>query len=153
MRSRFTVMLILEEMNIIPCNVMKSHLKKMENVLKDTVVIDQFRRLNFSHFDLFLLAWGVSTGAMHNHEALCAHTDANKSHPVETMTIYPRLPDSFTTEEGRKKLIPAYLTFPLYGFNLKIKCGSQIVHCSLCDTVHLPDQSRSMSNWSKVQGP
>ena len=66
----------------------------MKNVLDDKETIDKFHNLGFCYFDAFLLAWGVSTGAMHNHEALCAHTDANKSHPVETLTLYPRLPDT-----------------------------------------------------------
>ena len=74
----------------------------------------------------------VSTGAMHNHEALCAHTDANKSLPVETLTLYPRLPD---TDEIYKKtksdLTPGYLIFPLYGFNIEMECGYSILHCSL----------------------
>ena len=91
---------------------------------------------------------------MHNHEALCAHKDSNKSHPVETITIYPRLPDFNDILRDRSyNLVPGYLTFPLYGFNLEVKCGSEALHCSLRDTVHIPDHSRSISNWSKVQGP
>ena len=68
-------------------------IQKLKDVLEDNITIGQFHAMNYSYFDAFLLAWGVSSGAMHNHEALCAHTDANKSHPVETLALYPRLPD------------------------------------------------------------
>ena len=155
MKSRFTAMLILECENLLEEDVLQRHLNKMKEVLEcDKDIIEKFKEKNYTPFDSFLLAWGVSTGAMHNHEALCAHTDANKSHPVETLTLYPRVPDTDETYQKKKSnLYPGYLTFPLYGFNIQIDSGFTILHCSLRDTVHLPDHSRSMSNWSKVHGP
>lgn len=154
MKSRFTSMLILEKNNHLSCSDLEFHIVKLKEVLRNQDLIDQFRKMNYSYFHSFLLAWGVSTGAMHNHEALCAHKDSNKSHPVETMTIYPRIPDSKDVLRDRSyNIVPGYLTFPLYGFNLELKCGSEALHCSLRDTVHLPDHSRSISNWSKVHGP
>ena len=148
-------MLILESLNCLGLKVLQQHLNKMKKVLdSDRDTIEKFIEKNYTPFDSFLLAWGVSTGAMHNHEALCAHTDANKSHPVETLTLYPRVADSKgTCQNSNTTIHPGYLTFPLYGFNIEMECGSSILHCSLCDTVHLPDCSRSISNWSKVHGP
>ena len=86
---------------------------------------------------------------MHNHEAIAAHTDGNKNHPLETLTIYPRMPkDRTILTEGM-----GFLAFPLHGCNIKIKCVVDVVHCSLKKTVHIPDDSRSTTNWSRVQGP
>ena len=154
MKSRFTSLIILQSINCLQYKDIQQHIEKVKEVLDDEDTIKKFIDLNYNHFEAFLLAWGVSTGAMHNHAALCAHTDTNKSHPVETLTLYPRLPDSIDIYRTSKAdLIPGYLTFPLYGFNVKLECGYSALHCSLRDTVHLPDHSRSMSNWSKVHGP
>ena len=154
MKSRFTSLLVLESINTLPCDVTTKHIEKMKQVLEDKLTIDKFRNYGHSHFEAFLLAWGVSTGSMHNHEALCAHTDANKSHPVETLSLYPRLPDTDEIYQRKKTdLSPGYLIFPLYGFTIQMLCGYSVLHCSLRNTVHLPDRSRSMSNWSKVHGP
>ena len=155
MKSRFTAILILECENCLELKVLQQHLNKMKEVLEDKKeTIEKFKEKNYTPFDSFLLAWGVSTGAMHNHEALCAHTDANKSHPIETLTLYPRLADSDEMYKNRiSNFHPGYVTFPLYGFNIEMECGSSILHCSLHDTVHLPDHSRCISNWSKVHGP
>ena len=154
MKSRFTSLLVLESANYLECKVIQDHISKMRKVLdEDKKKIDEFHK-DHSHFDAFLLAWGVSSGAMHNHEALCAHTDANKSHPVETLTLYPKMPDSDAVyRTSRSDLTSGYLSFPLYGFNIELECGFSVIHSSLQKTVHLPDHSRSMSNWSKVHGP
>ena len=105
MKSRFTAMLILECENLLEEDVLQRHLNKMKEVLEcDKDIIEKFKEKNYTPFDSFLLAWGVSTGAMHNHEALCAHTDANKSHPVETLTLYPRVADTDETYQ-KKSLI------------------------------------------------
>ena len=154
MKSRFTSLLVLESINCLPCDVTTRHIDKLKEVLQDEKTIEKFRRDGHSHFEAFLLAWGVSSGSMHNHKALCAHTDANKSHPVETLTLYPRLPDTDAIHKTQKSdLSPGYLIFPLYGFTIQMVCGYSVLHCSLSSTVHLPDRSRSMSNWSKVHGP
>ena len=154
MKSRFTALIILESANCLECDVIREHLHKMKTVLGDGDTIEEFHNLGYSHFDAFLLAWGVSSESMHNHEALCAHTDANKSHPVETLTLYPRLPDSDEIyRKSKSDLINGYLSFPLYGFNIELECGFTAIHSSLRETVHLPDNSRSMSNWSKVHEP
>ena len=154
MKSRFTSLLVLETINCLPCDVTTRHIDKLKEVLEDEKTIEKFRRDGHSHFEAFLLAWGVSSGSMHNHEALCAHTDANKSHPVETLTLYPRLPDTDAIHKTQKSdLSPGYLIFPLYGFTIQMVCGYSVLHCSLSSTVHLPDRSRSMCNWSKVHGP
>ena len=154
MKSRFTSLLVLESINCLPCDVTTTHIEKLKEVLQDEKTIGKFMNDGHSHFEAFLLAWGVSSGSMHNHEALCAHTDANKSHPVETLTLYPRLPDTDAIYNTQKSdLSPGYLIFPLYGFTIQMVCGHSVLHCSLSSTVHLPDRSRSMCNWSKVHGP
>ena len=105
-----------------------------------------------------LLEWACTTGEMRNHQALCAHVDGNKSHPVETLNIFQRLSTTVDVEHknGTKfndEIVPGYLIFPIDGICIKMIPGQQIVNCSLKNTIHLPDNSRNKDNWTKVYGP
>ena len=46
-----------------------------------------------------------------------------------------------------------YLAFPDYGIVVQMNYGRDIVHCSLKNTLHVPNRSRDTLNWSKVHGP
>jgi hypothetical protein len=45
------------------------------------------------------------------------------------------------------------LMFPIDGLGLIIECGKDVIHCCLKQTLHIPDNSRNHSNWSKVHSP
>ena len=115
----------------------------------------KFKNLGISGLDSKLLSWACTTGEMRNHQAVKAHLDGNKSHPVETMTIFGRLPTNLSEMNVNmlKQVDHGYLLLPLEGVTLKIKCGFDIVHCSLKKTLHLADNSRNTCNWSRVHGP
>ena len=149
MKSRFIAILLLLAVD-------GGQLVKQQNLIGTLIEtfsggngdVVEFLSLGHSIFESFLLAWGVGSGVMHNHEAIAAHMDRNKNHPLETLTIYPCMPkDRTILTEGM-----GFLAFPLHGFNIKIKCVVDVVHCSLKNTVHIPDDSRSITNWSRVQG-
>ena len=154
-KSRFIAIFVLLGFNggtlVDETEIIKSQVDILNN--EDGQFL-QFLPLGHSVFESFLLSWGVSSGVMHNHQTDCAHTDGNKNHPLETLTVYPRNPnDRRLLTEGMGIIHPGYLAFPLHGFNIKMQCGVDVVHCSLKQTVHIPDESRSVNNWSPVQGP
>ena len=83
------------------------------------------------------------------------HLDGNKSHPVETMTLFGRISVNLKrmNVEMMKEFDHRYLLLPLEGVTIKLRCGFDIVHCSLKKTVHLADNSRNTCNWSRVHDP
>ena len=155
MSSRLRAILLVQALNnpdlVCHSNIFESLTKS----LKYNEGIREMRKFTDSDFKALLLKWGCTTGAMHNHEAICAHTDGNKSHPVETLSIYPRIAydEEEVVNQNSNDFHDGYLGFPLHGFNIRITCGVDIIHCSLKNTIHLPDESRSLLNWSRVQGP
>jgi hypothetical protein len=102
-----------------------------------------------------LICWSCSTGQMHNHTAIAAHTDGNKSHEIETLSLFGRLNSRHKKiiHKEVNNMVPGVLCFPIDGLAIKIRCGKDVIHCCLKQTIHLPDNSRNHSNWSKVQGP
>jgi hypothetical protein len=44
-------------------------------------------------FECVLLKYACGTGEMRNHQALHAHTDRNRSHPVESMMFFGKVPE------------------------------------------------------------
>ena len=115
----------------------------------------EFIKMGHSELRAKLLSWACSTGEMRNHQAVNAHYDGNKSHPVETYTLFGRLSVNLRnmTVGLLHDLEDGYLVLPLEGITLKIECGYDIVHCCLKDTLHLADNTRNSCNWSKVHGP
>ena len=108
-----------------------------------------------SELEAKLLSWACSSGEMRNHMAVKAHVDGNTSHPVETMTLFGRLPTNKDTYHftSLRKQKDGYLILPLEGITFKIRCGYDIIHCSLKNTIHVADNSRNTCCWSKVHGP
>ena len=56
-------------------------------------MVRYFKRIGHSLFEAVLLAWSCSSGEMRNHIAVHGHTDGNTSHPVETLSLFVRIPD------------------------------------------------------------
>jgi hypothetical protein len=44
-------------------------------------------------FECVLLKYACETGEKRNHQALHAHTDRNRSHPVESMMFFGKVPE------------------------------------------------------------
>ena len=91
-----------------------------------------------------LVEWMGTTGEMRNHQALACHTDTNKSHMMEIYSLFHRR--GVMKKDG-------YLYLPLDNACIKIACDANVVVCNLSRTPHVPDQSRSTNNISKVHGP
>ena len=109
-----------------------------------------------TYFECVLLEWCCWTGEMRNHQALVAHMDANKSHPLETMQVYGRL-DPSLAHLGKTKQVTffrdAVLCVLWQMIGLRTRCGRDVWHLSFGGTHHLPDRSRDHSNFSWVHGP
>ena len=153
MISRLRTFVLVHHLNIVPIHstifsflCCSKDRNRMEN---------EFIKIGRSPFESKLLAWACSTGEMRNHQAVNAHYDGNKSHPIESYTLFGRLSVNQRNMSIRvlHDLEEGYLVLPLEGVTLKIKCGYDIMHCSLKDTLHLADNSRNSCNWSKVHGP
>ena len=115
--------------------------------------IEYFSR-EHSFFHAVLLSWAATTGEMRNHQAIAAHKDGNKSHAIETYSIFGRMKQSVDHNSNIAQLIkPAYLATPIHRKVYKIVCGNHVVNCSLKQTYHVPDDGRNIFNWSKVHGP
>ena len=115
----------------------------------------EFVRIGKSELQAKLLSWACTTGEMRNHQAVNAHYDGNKSHPVETYSLFGRLSVNLRNMSVHllDDLEDGYLILPLDCITLKLECGYDIMHCSLKDTLHLADSTRNSCNWSKVHGP
>ena len=108
------------------------------------------------HFEMVLLEWCCSTGEMRNHQALSVHTDANRSHPLETMQVFGRL-DPTKSHLGKTRQVQefhdAMLCVLWQMIGLQIRCGRDVWHLSFRNTHHLPDRTRDRFNFSWVHGP
>ena len=112
----------------------------------------------FTRFEKLLLHQVCTTGEMRNHQALHAHVDGNKSHFLESLALFGRLNEQDVYKENKlsdviENMIGGYLFLPLAGIVLSIPCCTVSVHCKLKRTIHIPDLSRNIHNWSKVHGP
>ena len=92
---------------------------------------------------------------MRNHIAVHGHTDGNTSHPVETLSLFARIPDGVppTLDTVHTYFKDGYLYFPIDGIVVRFNIGKHVIHCNLKNTLHIPDKSRNDKNWSKVTGP
>jgi hypothetical protein len=108
-----------------------------------------------SFFDIVLLVWASGTGEMRNHQALGTHTDGNKSHYIESYTVWGKVPvnDKRSSTKIVEEMVPAKLGLPHYGLALLSRCGRDVWQLQLKNTMHSADPSRNMYNWSWVHGP
>ena len=92
---------------------------------------------------------------MRNHQAMAAHVDGNKTHQMETMSLFSRESLNATIDNSNllNKSTDGYLYFPIDGLVIRIKCGKHYIHSYLTNTLHIPDISRNNINWSRVHGP
>ena len=153
MISRLRSFLLLDKNQLIPYQT--SVLSFLKYDKQRIQMEEKFLQTGISKLDSKLLSWSCTTGEMRNHQAVKAHFDGNKNHPVETMTLFGRIPVNLKNMkvEMLKEFDHGYLLLPLEGVTIKIKCGFDIIHCSLKKTIHLADNSRNTCNWSRVHGP
>jgi hypothetical protein len=111
--------------------------------------------VTLSYWEVILLEWATSTGEMRNHEACHSHEDGNKSHFMETMWLGGKVdtkdPTGCTTKV--QAMTSGKLVLPLQGVVLDIRCGTDLLHLALTNTMHAPDETRDCCNFSRVHGP
>ena len=153
MVSRLKAFLILDREQLIP--IQKSLEGFRRNDKHRLMMEKTFVTMGRTVIESKLLSWACTTGEMRNHQAVKAHVDGNKSHPVETMSIFGRLPidSKRLTADYVREMKPGFLLLPLEGMTLKMLCGYDLIHCCLKSTVHLADNTRNTCNWTKVHGP
>ena len=153
MVSRLRTFILLDKENIIP---IERSLDTFLRYSKERHEMEAaFLKTGRSLLESKLLSWACTTGEMRNHQAVKSHFDGNKSHPVETMSLFGRLPIDINNlnVDYLSTMQPGYLILPLEGVTIKMNCGTDLIHCSLKRTLHLADNSRNTCNWTKVHGP
>lgn len=153
MISRLRSFMLLDHIGYHPLeNTLFSFLLNTE---KRKRMEEKFITAGCSKFESIMLSWACSSGEMRNHQAVKAHVDGNKSHPVETYSLLGRIPIN-KRPLGVQSLIECtdgYLILPLEGATIRLRCGQDLIHCSMKKTIHLADNSRNSCNWSRVHGP
>ncbi|KAL3902969.1 MAG: hypothetical protein SGILL_010627 [Bacillariaceae sp.] len=108
-------------------------------------------------FEAILLEWKCQSGETSNYQDLLAHTDGNKAHKVESMVPMGRTEEEDYSKEAGEVVeswqpTPAVLALVPLQCALSLRPGKDIVHIQLADTLHVPDKSRSTSNYTIVWG-
>jgi hypothetical protein len=156
MKSRLRAMVTIEATKMIPDGQVWgsfiSSIRRAENTFADWQLINS----GLSFFDVVLLEYACGTGEMRNHQALSTHIDSNKSHPLESYTLWGKVPminygDCTSRLVGG--MVPGKLSLPNIGVALVSRCGRDAWHLVLNDTMHAADPSRDQYNWSWVHGP
>ena len=89
MISRLRTFMLLDFKKIIP---IEESLKGFMSKSTDRIMMEgMFREVGRTPLESKLLSWACSTGEMRNHESVKTHFDGNKSHPVETMSLFGRV--------------------------------------------------------------
>ena len=119
------------------------------------IFIQQLKERNHTSLEAALINWAMTTGDMRNHEATACHVDGNKSHLVETLTLFGRVSKNVNSSahDITNEMANGKVVFPLDGLALEYRCGRDIIHCNFKDTMHVADSTRNTHNWSKVYGP
>ena len=157
MTSRLQSFIITTQMNL-NCKKYGNPFENINKIIKgykSNKIVDCFRSMGYSTFHSIMLAWSCSSGEMRNHIAVHGHTDGNTSHPIETLSLFARIPllSPITIDTVNIYFKDGYLYFPIDGIVLKYKVGRHVIHCNLRNTLHIPDDTRNNKNWSKVTGP
>ena len=153
MISRLRCFMILDHVGLIP---IKEGLQTFFKYDKQRKQMEQgFISIGKTKLQSRLLSWACSTGEMRNHQAVSTHYDGNKSHPVETMSLFGRIPLNINQlkVDYVNTMKAGYLILPMEGVTVEINCGRELIHCSLKSTIHLADNTRNTCNWLKVHGP
>ena len=131
MISRLRSFMLLDFKKIIP---IEESLKGFKSMTKERLEMEnRFLETGRSPMESKLLSWACSTGEMRNHQAVKTHFDANKSHPIETISLFGRPPvdSKELSVEYVRSMECGYLLLPLEGVTVKVKCGYDLIHCSL----------------------
>ena len=166
MRQRITSMAVCSVLKLLPGHEIKglykslrdSHTKIARNV-KGAKTFWEGAAYNLcihlSMAQMVLLEWACGTGEMRNHMALACHEDSNKSHPLESYTLFGRVADNDNRDATsiRMEMVDGYLILVHVGVFVRVRCGLDAVHCNLRNTMHVADWSRNVHNWSWVHGP
>ena len=157
MRSRLNAYILACHLSLIDEKEVLT-LAKLNNIYIENEEYAQrmklFKSQGHSKYESMLLVWSSTTGEMRNHQSLAAHVDGNKSHCMESLSLFPRLTKQLRKEqEVEFDMVDGFVLCPLDGTIIKYLCGKQLLHCSLSNTLHLSDSSRNRLNWSRVHGP
>jgi hypothetical protein len=92
---------------------------------------------------------------MRNHEACHCHVDGNKSNFMETMWLGGKVDVSDPTESTKKVHLmkKGKLVLPIQGLVFDMRCGTDLMHLALTNTMHIADETRDRFNWTRVHGP
>jgi len=115
----------------------------------------QMQVVGLSFWQAILLEWATSTGEMRNPEACYCHTDGNKSHFMETMWLGGKvdLKDQSSSTTKVKGMTNGKLVLPVQGVIFDVRCGSDLLHLCLKNTMHAADETRDRLNFTRVHGP
>ena len=159
MQSRLKALLVIQKLqlnhNIPIWTTFHNAIQQTQHKLKTKLCSWRMIDPALSFFQIVLLEWAATTGDMQNHRALAAHTDGNKSHFLESMTVFGRVPGNAqgTTTTIANTMTPGQLLFPFQAFGLIVRPGKDALHLQCKNTMHVPDTSRNELNWSWVHGP
>ena len=158
MKSRLRAMVIIETTKLIPNGQVWGSfidsIRRAEHKISDWQSINS----SLSFFDIVLLEYACGTGEMRNHQALATHIDKNTSHPLESYTLWGKVPmindnHGYCTSRLVGGMVSGKLSLPNVGVALVSRCGRDAWHLVLNDTMHAADPSRDQYNWSWVHGP
>lgn len=159
MRSRLLFLMLAVHYKLDDATeLFRSFGKAIKTILVDNGTNNQQWKIadaELRDFDIVLLEYGCQTGEMRNHRPLAAHCDANRSHLVESMMVFGKVPtnDDRSACQIVEEMQDAVLYLPHEHFALRMRCGIDVLHCKFQKTYHVSDRSRGHSNWSYVHGP
>ena len=164
MKTRTASLILASELGLLSKNEMSESFMFLQKKDSEWAKATEVKRQTispsdtFSRFEILLLHQACTTGEMRNHQALHAHRDGNKSHLLESLSLFGRIDehDVYKVDDLSQvvdNMVDGQLYLPTIGIVLSISCCTISVHCKLKQTVHIPDLSRNMHNWSKVHGP
>ena len=108
-----------------------------------------------TNWEIVLLVYACGTGEMRNHQPVAAHVDVNKSHCLESMMLFGKVPMNACSDATATvlEMAPGHLILPYQMLAIEMLCGKDIIHLSLTGTMHLADANRGRTNWTCVHGP
>jgi hypothetical protein len=155
MKSRLEFLMILVHKNMGTANeLFGSFANAVRRVQKDPMAWMSADAC-LTDFECVLLEYACGTGEMRNHQALHAHTDTNRSHPVESMMLFGKVPQDNKQQSTTivQEMTNGRLIQPYERLVWELKCGYDVLHSRFSVTYHLSDSTRGVRNWSYVHGP
>jgi hypothetical protein len=106
-----------------------------------------------SLWEAILLEWACSSVETRNYEALAAHTDSNPGHPMETLAIHSMVVNNKNPDYVKmvREMTSGMLFLPYHHAAIEMECGQDVLHCRLQRTVHVPDASRGVTNFTRAR--